>query len=561
MSGTFLRVAAPCAGIVAASILPAIAGAQWSPEGTPVCTAARAQSAPVAASDGAGGFILAWTDLRNGNLDVYAQRVNAAGAALWASDGVPVCTARGDQGTPSIAADGAGGAFVVWHDYRCGSRLFAQRLGAAGQTRWPLDGVPLCAIVGWQLEPRCAADGFGGLLVTWAGDSRGGLHAQHIGGGGAIGWGAGGTQVTTSFAFDPRIVADGAGGAFVAYVVAGAGHNTIVAQRLDVTGASVWAAGGVLLNPPFNYSAHPALAPDGAGGTIVAWADARAGNALHIFAQRLDASGATQWTPNGVALCTAPIGQEHPVVAATGAHGAIVAWLDSRNGGRDVFARAVGPAGDTLWATYGVPVCSAGGDQSGLLIARDQAEGAIVAWQDHRGTSWDIYAQRLSAAGASLWAADGVPLSVAGGDQTLPTAVADGASGLVTAWSDARTSAASSDIYAARVDSNGVAPAIVGVPSPPPRPFRRVAAAPNPLVARTTLSFETATSADVSVEIYDLHGTRVRTLVAGRPFDAGPHTLVWDGRDAHGARVSSGVYYARVRVSGTAAMAKVVVLR
>ena len=107
MRRALLRVVALCTGAFSAATIPTIARAQWAPDGTPVCTATQAQSAPTAASDGAGGVILAWTDLRDGNLDVYAQRLNAAGAALWAPDGVPVCTARGDQGTPSIAADGS----------------------------------------------------------------------------------------------------------------------------------------------------------------------------------------------------------------------------------------------------------------------------------------------------------------------------------------------------------------------------------------------------------------------------------------------------------------------
>ena len=70
-------------GLLATALLPIAAMAQWLPDGTPVCTATGHQTWPVAASDGAGGVIVAWADLRNGNFDVYAQRLNVAGMPLW----------------------------------------------------------------------------------------------------------------------------------------------------------------------------------------------------------------------------------------------------------------------------------------------------------------------------------------------------------------------------------------------------------------------------------------------------------------------------------------------
>src|SRR5262249_39357689 len=156
------------------------------------------------------------------------------------------------------------------------------------------------------------------------------------------------------------------------------------------------------------YSDQAALVADGAGGAVIAWTDGRAGNAGHIWAQRLDASGAALWTPNGVPLCTAPIGQANPAIAPDGAHGAIVVWTDFRNGGRDLYARRISASGDTLWGTDGIPVCTGPGDRDAQQIVADAFGGALVAWQDSRGASPDIYAQRLSAAGETRWSTGGV---------------------------------------------------------------------------------------------------------------------------------------------------------
>jgi hypothetical protein len=80
--------------------------------------------------------------------------------------------------------------------------------------------------------------------------------------------------------------------------------------------------------------------------------------------------------------------------------------------------------------------------------------------------------------------------------------------------------------------------------------FRLRAAVPNPSRGTVALSFSLGIAADVRLEILDLAGRRVRTLVRGSQF-AGEHSTLWDGRDAAGRRVRSGTYIARL-ASGSA---------
>ncbi|MFC1574097.1 SBBP repeat-containing protein, partial [Candidatus Latescibacterota bacterium] len=66
---------------------------------------------------------------------------------------------------------------------------------------------------------------------------------------------------------------------------------------------------------------------------------------------------------------------------------------------------------------------------------------------------------------------------------------------------------------------------------------------PNPFNPSTTISYAipAGTSEHVSLKVYDLRGALVRTIVneIGNP---GTHSVVWDGTDESGNRVSSGVY-------------------
>ena len=67
---------------------------------------------------------------------------------------------------------------------------------------------------------------------------------------------------------------------------------------------------------------------------------------------------------------------------------------------------------------------------------------------------------------------------------------------------------------------------------------------PNPFNPSTTISFEVAqTSSFVTLEIFNIKGQKVRTLVDGK-LDAGHHSVIWNGKDDNNKSVSSGIYFA-----------------
>jgi len=72
-----------------------------------------------------------------------------------------------------------------------------------------------------------------------------------------------------------------------------------------------------------------------------------------------------------------------------------------------------------------------------------------------------------------------------------------------------------------------------------------VSAYPNPFNPETTVRYTLPGRAHVRIDIYDLRGERVATLV-DRDQDAGAFTVTWKGRDDRGTSVGSGVYFARL---------------
>jgi hypothetical protein len=75
-------------------------------------------------------------------------------------------------------------------------------------------------------------------------------------------------------------------------------------------------------------------------------------------------------------------------------------------------------------------------------------------------------------------------------------------------------------------------------------------ALPNPFNPATVLRFELARDDVVRLDILDVRGRIVRSLVRSERTAAGPHRVMWDGRDDGGRRVRSGVYEARLRAGG-----------
>ncbi len=427
----------------------------FRPNGTAVCTAVNEQHYPQLCSDGAGGVIIVWQDIRSGNYDIYAQRVDAAGTVRWAANGTAICTADGDQTEPQLCSDGAGGAIITWQDSRYPSDtpdIFAQRVDASGMVQW----VPNGACIAWtayaQFHPQLCSDGAGGAIITWE-DNRLLAHksiwAVRLDASGWLVWGFMPSQrLICEMGALPQICSDGAGGAIITYQSAPY-NSDIYAQRIDASGAVRWGAGGTAICTASDEQQRPQLCSDGAGGAIITWGDSRSG-AFDIYAQRIDANGITNWTANGTAVCTAGNNQENPQLCSDGAGGAIIVWPDYRSGLGDIYAQRVDASSIGKWVANGTAVCTAGDNQVNPQLCSDGAGGAIIIWGDSRSGCSDIYAQWVDGAGTVEWAANGTAVCTVGGDQTYPQLVNDGLGGFIITWSDSRSGPA--DIYCSDID-------------------------------------------------------------------------------------------------------------
>ena len=97
-------------------------------------------------------------------------------------------------------------------------------------------------------------------------------------------------------------------------------------------------------------------------------------------------------------------------------------------------------------------------------------------------------------------------------------------------------------------------------PLSPPLPFELKANWPNPFNPSTTIAFNLKEASSVRLEIYNLQGRKVRTLMSGSKA-AGEHASVWNGLDDKGQPVASGVYFYRLGTPKGSELRKCVLLK
>ena len=88
-----------------------------------------------------------------------------------------------------------------------------------------------------------------------------------------------------------------------------------------------------------------------------------------------------------------------------------------------------------------------------------------------------------------------------------------------------------------------------------PATFALGQAYPNPFNPVTTIDFELADNADVSMVIYNVQGREVATLISGN-LDAGYHSVVWNADT-----FSSGMYFLHMNAAGFTATQKLMIIK
>jgi len=181
------------------------------------------------------------------------------------------------------------------------------------------------------------------------------------------------------------------------------------------------------------------------------------------------------------------------------------------------------------------------------LIAKGRVNGIARGWEYLGGGMWkpDL------AAAANISSADLRALGDAGSEVTV-TGVPKGSGHRMGVDRDRDGYLDGDEVVAGSDPGNALSnPTNVGVRSATGSVgFALRSVHPNPFRASTEIAFTLGRASRVSLTVYDVLGREVQRVARGVHFDAGAQTLRWDGRNASGAAVSTGVYFMRLETEG-----------
>ncbi|MFO7895792.1 MAG: T9SS type A sorting domain-containing protein [Candidatus Cloacimonadales bacterium] len=372
-----------------------------------------------------GSVVYVWSDVRNGDRDIFAQKVDGDGNMLWGEEsgnsaypgmkeGVMINGEADRQEDLVIIETGDGQTVVAWVDYRNNpleGDIYAQKLDEDGNILWDEAGVPLCLAEEEQISLNIVSNEAGGALIIWV-DQR---------------------LQSAPDIYGTHILADG-------------------------TIAEGWEADGNPIVVESNSQGQHTFWEDGQGGAVVAWADDRNPGGSDIYMQRIAANGDLLWAENGNLLVGAANAQSRPKVTRTSDDKFFFAWLDKRNeASGDIYGQLVDLDGNFLWEEE-LEILVGAGIQRNPRIQITSDDAAVVAWEDGAAeiTYKNIHVQKINQAGEKLWAADGLPVVTAAYDQLNPRLDSDDAGGIWIIWDDSRDGGFPNvDIYAQQVNAAG----------------------------------------------------------------------------------------------------------
>jgi hypothetical protein len=543
----------------------------WGANGRTLADQPGAKFGVRAVADGAGGVYVAWTDERSGGPEVVVQHIDGAGnqvydegglaiaggddAAIdrdpvsgdlllaWDDTGGLVYGFRIDQwgvpmagpiavanGTRAAVAAGTGGRMLVGAtgpDYLSTVILAANGDYIASDLRDPVSGGPT--------RPYVASDGLGGALVAWSAPPHVGI--QRLTSTGTLGSLYPGLQSVTD------VPNDEGGYVHLSVRAAPADWNTFYDSE-DIYGYGVWRR--------LEIASAPEQAPD---LTAEEARDAR-GLAARIqqSAVRLDAHVASLLGFPGGSWVS--VGFMPPNHSSTSYTFLVPTRRDATGAGAARETYVV--TSHTLSGIVGYSVPDSGASVDNLAPAAPTGlAGALVSGQVN--LSWSaVTAGDLDHYAVYRGTSPGFtpsPSNRIGEPQS-------------TAFSDPGWSPESYYKVSAvdRHDNESalamLAPTQVTGASDGPAPAFSYLGniGPNPMTGPGRVEFGLATAGRVSLAVFDPQGRRVRQIL-DEARGAGVHRLDWDGADAGGRPLSTGVYIVRLEGPGVTATRKLMRVR
>jgi hypothetical protein len=397
-------------------------------------------------ADGYGGVVVTWQDGRNypnvyiSFADIYGQRINKDGQALWTTNG-KLLVSGGGNGSVNIsyvALKGANDEFYLVRSQLgyclAGAgcpvtidKIVAHRFDMNGTSLWTGEKeVYKTDNVEQQFVLDAVYDAVtNSIFITWQ-DARAN------------------TCSNASFGY-------------------GCIQNfDLYAQRLDgSSGNKLWLDTGVEVNTSLDNSSfgndkslRPQLLIDNSGGLIITWYDYRDNAGAYLYGMRLSKNdGSKIWTPLGKKLSTATLNDESGAsykLTSLADNSPILSFASSA---KTIYAQKFNLAGSTLWGSIGKSVSDNSGNNVNPIIVSNDNEPVIVWTKHYSYGNETLYSQKLQQNGSPKWNSVRTINSGFGGWNAK--AISDNTGGCIVAWTDYQLGNGNMEVKLSSLSSTG----------------------------------------------------------------------------------------------------------
>jgi hypothetical protein len=483
-----------------------------------------------------------WKDSRGAQGSrVYYQVLDSTGHGERAPNGeelVPAIQSFGTSlGTTDLVAcpDNQGGFFVAFvFDYYWTDSLYLAHVGADGNETTPPAGRSVGVSGQWESNegPRVAPDGSEGCyLAYWNGLIPGGVTIKHFSADALPLWPSPVVIPVGSFNMETYgLLSYASGGCTVVYQVG----TDVRAAHVREDRTIVWNARIATVN--IIYQTRHILSDHANGIYLVCPREITSGQ-QEIRAWHLDSTGTLMWPDSGHRIAVVQSNEVHPAAAANAEGNLFVVWLeDTVSYQRTIHAQKLSPDGTRQWGPRGLSLVGEPAMRWAPAVDVDDRGGLYAVWMEaHSGTGlYNIFGTHADSTGALRcdphWTGEyGGPVSAGSGEEWYPSLVGDGCGGWFVNWNanDDGMDDSTQMLCMQRVSGQCVIQERAARSLQLPVAFALSQNFPNPFNPSTVFEYTVPVFSRVKIEVFDLLGRRVTTLLDGMS-NAGTHQITWE---------------------------------
>ncbi len=360
------------------------------------------QKCPAIGVSGNGNFLFAWEDTRNDNMDIFSQRFDENG--LPVASNIIVNDEAADfnhQYDSRIAVNDKGNEVIVWRDYRNKkAEIYAQRFDAAGAaigSNFRIDDDPARS---WKNKPDIGMDEKGNFLVVWQDyrNQHSDIYAQRFDANGnvveanfKVNDDAGST-----FQYAPGIAMDVLGNSIVVWQDKRNGDSEIYFQRYDTYGFSKGANVKMNIDSTNKVQLSPVIDIDQSGNFVIAWME-QLDDSYEICVQRFNVDGIAFGANIRVTTLSVSNLESSLALGVDNDSRFVVAWQEDRNDFYDIYGQLYDNKNAVISPVF--KINQDRGKDSPLKPAIVFKHGRLYStWSNKENpeTDWDIFANVIS---------------------------------------------------------------------------------------------------------------------------------------------------------------------